>query len=93
MQLSLLFYLFSTTQTQLCSHLSFFFSYFNIAGAHTLAAWILFIFEKHFLFILTQILSQLESDTSRLGMQFAPDKEKMLSFAREAKWIKILFKD
>lgn len=48
---------------------------------------------KTFPFILTQILSQLESDTSRLGMQSAPDKEKTLSFAIEAKWIKILFKD
>lgn len=88
----MLFYHFSTTQT-LTIMLTSLFLYLNITHAHTLAAWILLIFEKHFLFILTQISSQLESDTSRLGMQSAPDKEKMLSFAREAKWIKILFKD
>lgn len=70
----------------------FFFLDLHITHVHTLLARVLSIFEKHFLFILTQILSQLESDTSRLGMQSAPDKEKMLSFAREAKWIKILLK-
>lgn len=69
------------------------FLYLHITHAHTLATWILLIFEKHFPFILTQILSQLESDTSRLGIQSAPDEEKTLSCAREAKWIKILFKD
>lgn len=88
-----LFYLFFSTTQTLTIMLVTPFLYLHITHAHTLAAWILLIFEKHFLFILTQILSQLESDTSRLGMQSAPDKEKVLSFAREAKWIKILFKD
>lgn len=75
------FYLFSTIQTLTIMLLSPVL-YMHITHARTLPAWIPLIFEKHFLFILTQILNQLESDISRLGMQLALDEGKTLSFAR-----------